>query len=131
MITQRAQTMVAEAIAIATEISMGSLESIHFLIAMTGERVSIPGLVLDQNGVDKDGLRSVIGSVGREDVGTLRDEIFSIAKQLGHTYPGPEHFLLAICRGKNWNGAIALRALGIDPQKIEHEVYEVLGTWIQ
>ncbi|MFN9643158.1 MAG: Clp protease N-terminal domain-containing protein [Pirellula sp.] len=127
--TQRSHTLVAEATSIATATSLGRLESIHFLIAMTSDQVSIAGLVLKQNGVKRDDLLSVVLDVGREDVEALRDEIFFIATQLGHTYPGPEHFILAICRGQNWNGASALRILGIDPKKIEHDVYEVLGTW--
>ncbi len=128
--TQRARTLAEKAVACSKAVMREELESIHFLVAMTEDDVSIPSLVLRTNGIERESLLGTINMIERENVANLREEIFEVAKRLGHSYPGPEHFLLAICRNTCWNGWAALRILGSDPEKIENDVYEILGNRI-
>lgn len=113
----------------------------HLLLGLVREGEGVAARVLESLGVDLSKLRtSVEFMVGRGESTTTPSEItlsprtkkvvelaIDEARKLGHSHVGTEHLLLGLVRGGESIASHALESLGVELEKIRHQVIATLG----
>jgi ATP-dependent Clp protease ATP-binding subunit ClpA len=113
----------------------------HLLLGLIREGEGVAARVLDSLGVELSQVRrSIEFTIGRGDATTSPSEItlappmkqavelaIDEARKLGHSHVGTEHLLLGIVRQGESVGAKVLGSLGVDLEKVRHNVIATLG----
>src|SRR3990170_4619262 len=113
----------------------------HLLLGLVREGEGLAARVLDSLGVELSQLRRAIEfGICRGDSTTSPSEItlappmkkavelaIDEARKLGHSHVGTEHLLLGIVRQPESIGAMLLGQLGVDLEKVRHQVIATLG----
>ncbi len=113
----------------------------HLLLGLIREGEGVAARVLDSLGVDLSKLRRAIEfTIGRGDPTTSPSEItlappmkkavelaIDEARKLGHSHVGTEHLLLGIVRQSESTAAKLLGSLGVDLERVRHDVIATLG----
>ena len=113
----------------------------HLLLGLVREGEGVAARALDSLGVDLSHIRtSVEATIGRGDTTKSPSEItlapqtkqvinYAIeeSRKLGHSHVGTEHLLLGIVRQGESTAAKVLASLGIELEKIRHQVILELG----
>jgi ATP-dependent Clp protease ATP-binding subunit ClpA len=113
----------------------------HLLLGLVREGEGVAARVLDSLGVELSKVRTAVESmIGRGDATTSPSEItlappmkkavelaIDEARKLGHSHVGTEHLLLGIVRQGGSIGAMLLGQLGVDLEKVRHQVIATLG----
>ena len=111
------------------------IQPVHLLLALFTDPDSLAARLLAGQGVDADAAAAVtVPPRGRHPAlipfsGAARKVLeltFREALRLGHNYIGTEHILLALLETEAEDGP--LPALGVDKQRVETEIVEVLRT---
>jgi ATP-dependent Clp protease ATP-binding subunit ClpA len=113
----------------------------HLLLGLVREGEGVAARVLDSLGVELSKVRQAIEfTIGRGNWEKPPSEItlappmkkavelaIDEARKLGHSHVGTEHLLLGIVRQGDSIGAKVLGGLGVDLEKVRHEVIATLG----
>jgi ATP-dependent Clp protease ATP-binding subunit ClpA len=113
----------------------------HLLLGLIREGEGVAARTLDSLGVDLSQLRRAIEStIGRGDATISPSEItlnppmkkaielaIDEARKLGHSHVGTEHLLLGIVRQSESVAAKLLGSLGVDLEKVRHNIVATLG----
>ncbi|NEP59966.1 MAG: ATP-dependent Clp protease ATP-binding subunit [Symploca sp. SIO2G7] len=110
------------------------------LLGLIGEKKSIAAIVLAEMGVTLEKTRDSVEHILGKGSGLVPVELpftpkakrifeqsFQEAHQLGHSYIGPEHLLLAITREKEGVAAKVMHDLNVDPTQIRTNLIRALG----
>jgi ATP-dependent Clp protease ATP-binding subunit ClpA len=113
----------------------------HLLLGLVREGEGVAARVLDSLGIELSQVRrSIEFTIGRGDSSKSLSEItlapqvkrvFELAideaRRLGHGHVGTEHLLLGIVRESESRAAKVLGSLGVDLEKVRHQVIATLG----
>jgi ATP-dependent Clp protease ATP-binding subunit ClpA len=113
----------------------------HLLLGLIREGEGVAARVLDSLGVDLSQVRRAVEfTIGRGNATTSPSEItlappmkkavelaIDEARKLGHSHVGTEHLLLGIVRQPQSIGAMLLGQLGVEFEKVRHQVIATLG----
>jgi ATP-dependent Clp protease ATP-binding subunit ClpA len=113
----------------------------HLLLGLVREGEGVAARVLDSLGVDLSKVRRAIEfTIGRGDATKSPSQItlnpqmkkaielaVDEARRLGHSHVGTEHLLLGIVRESESIAAKVLGGLGVDLEKVRHQVIATLG----
>ena len=113
----------------------------HLLLGLVREGEGVAARVLDSLGVELSKVRQAVElTIGRGDATKSPSEItlapptkkaFELAideaRKLGHSHVGTEHLLLGIVRQSESIAAKLLGSLGVDLEKVRHDVIATLG----
>ena len=113
----------------------------HLLLGLVREGEGVAARVLDSLGVELSNVRTAVEfKIGRGDATTSPSEItlappmkkavelaIDEARKLGHSHVGTEHLLLGIVRQGESIAAIVLGSLGVDLERVRHDVMATLG----
>src|SRR5699024_361016 len=138
--TERAQKVLALSQEEATRLGHNNIGTEHILLGLIREGEGIAAKALQSLGLEiekiQEEVEELIG-VGQEPLQTIhytprakkvvelsQDE----ARKLGHSYVGTEHILLGLIREGEGVAAKALQSLGLEIEKIQEEVEELIGV---
>ena len=135
--TPRARSVVVESQNKAHAASNDEIQPAHLLLALWTDPDSLATRVLAGQGVDADATTAAVTLPPAADdmpalipfSGAARKVLeltFREALRLGHNYIGTEHILLALLEAEAGDGP--LHGLGVDKQRVENEVIEVLRS---
>jgi ATP-dependent Clp protease ATP-binding subunit ClpA len=135
--TPRARSVVVESQNKAHAANNDEIQPAHLLLALFNDPDSLAARLLAAQGVDADvATTAVVLPPPADDMpalipfsGAARKVLeltFREALRLGHNYIGTEHILLALLEAEDGDGP--LHALGVDKQRAEDEVIEVLRS---
>ena len=113
----------------------------HLLLGLVREGEGVAARVLDSLGVELSKLRTAVEfTIGRGDATSSPGEItlappmkkvvelaIDEARRLGHSHVGTEHLLLGIVRSSESTAAKVLGSLGVELEKVRHQVIATLG----
>jgi hypothetical protein len=123
----------------AQRLGSSSVDTEHLLLGLVREQSSVGAQVLREMGIELDGVRAAVDMAvrrGGRQVGgrsTMTPRAMRVvelaideARRLGHTYIGTEHLLLGLVRDPNGVAAEVLASLGVDLDKVRHEVIRIV-----
>jgi hypothetical protein len=137
--TDRARRVLVLAQEEARLLNHGFIGTEHILLGLLGEGEGVAAVAMDLLGVSSEQVRSrVQNTAGRPSASPGSPPFTPRAKhvlelalreslQLGHTYIGTEHILLGLVREGEGTGAQILIGLGFEPDRIRHEVVQLLS----
>lgn len=140
--TESANKAINGAIEIASELGHTFIGSEHLLYGLMTEEDCVAAAILSKKGVNKEDLKEkLIASDGKGEPVNLTPEHFtprakrvleksiSEARNLGHSYVGTEHILLAILSQVDGYAILFLGELGVNPKSLYLEsMQEVMGN---
>jgi hypothetical protein len=135
--TPRARSVVVESQNKAHAAANDEIQPAHLLLALFNDPDSLAARLLAGQGVDADTVSAAVALPPAADdmpalipfSGAARKVLeltFREALRLGHNYIGTEHILLALLEAEAGDGP--LHALGVDKQRAEDELVEVLRS---
>lgn len=139
-LTDRSRKVLALAESQARRLGHPTVEPEHVLLGLAEERHGVAAHALRNLGADHEAVRAHAETQmpgGRSDspyapipssaAVQLLSRALIEANRLDHSYPGTEHLLLAITRLDEGSVPATISALGLTPQQIRAEVYDLLG----
>src|SRR5712675_2457271 len=138
--TERARKVLTLAQEEATRFNHNYIGTEHLLLGLVREGEGVAAKVLSNLGVELNRVRSavefIIGRGDRPTVGEIgltprAKKVIELAvdeaRRLGHHYIGPEHLLMGLVREGEGIAAGVLESLGVNLDKVRHEVIRVLS----
>ncbi|TWI68781.1 ATP-dependent Clp protease ATP-binding subunit ClpC [Bradyrhizobium huanghuaihaiense] len=138
-LSEHAQELLQTAARKTVEFSRGEVDTEHLLLALLDSEVV--RTILGQFKVSVDDLRRQIeqeaprGKTKMEEGGEIGvtprvksalGHAFAVSRELGHSYVGPEHFLIGLAEEEGVAGDV-LRRYGLTPQAIRQQAVKVVG----
>jgi ATP-dependent Clp protease ATP-binding subunit ClpC len=138
-LSEHAQELLQTAARKTVEFSRGEVDTEHLLLALLDSEVL--RTILGQFKVSVDDLRRQIeqeaprGKTKMEEGGEIGvtprvksalGHAFAVSRELGHSYVGPEHFLIGLAEEEGIAGDV-LRRYGLTPQAIRQQAVKVVG----
>ena len=138
-LSEHAQELLQTAARKTVEFSRGEVDTEHLLLALLDSEVV--RTILGQFKVSVDDLRRQIeqeaprGKTKMEEGGEIGvtprvksalGHAFAVSRELGHSYVGPEHFLIGLAEEEGIAGDV-LRRYGLTPQAIRQQAVKVVG----
>ena len=138
--TEKAASVLTVAEQLAREYSQSYLGSEHLLYGLLKEKNGVAYRILRENGLSEQALlqkiREIYGTVTGRYTGKVTftpkskqilELSFIEAKEMGHSYIGTEHLLLALLSLEDCVAARVLAALKINPEKMKTDIYDMVS----
>jgi ATP-dependent Clp protease ATP-binding subunit ClpC len=139
-LSEHAQELLQQAAQRAVELGRREVDTEHLLLALTES--DVVRTILEQFKVSIDELRRQLeqdaprgeseavksGEIGvTPRVKSVIGRAFAVSRELGHSYVGPEHFLIGLAEEDEGIAGNILRRYGLTPQAIRQQVTKVVG----
>ena len=138
--TSRARNVIMAAQTESRTLGDNQVRPEHLVLGLLSEPAALAMKVLSAQNVTADAIRAAATAALPSGNGPSPDPIpydsrsqkalqltFRVALRLGHNYIGTEHLLLALLEFED--GAGVLSGLGVDKERVEHDVLEALGVY--
>ncbi|MCP1349215.1 Clp protease ClpC, partial [Klebsiella pneumoniae] len=137
-ISEQSETLLQEAAKHAAEFGRSEVDTEHLLLALADS--DVVKTILGQFKIKVDDLKRQIESEAKRGDKPFEGEIgvsprvkdalsraFVASNELGHSYVGPEHFLIGLAEEGEGLAANLLRRYGLTPQALRQQVSKVVG----
>lgn len=138
-ISEQSEALLQEAAKHAAEFGRSEVDTEHLLLALADS--DVVKTILGQFKIKVDDLKRQIESEAKRGDKPFEGEIgvsprvkdalsraFVASNELGHSYVGPEHFLIGLAEEGEGLAANLLRRYGLTPQALRQQVSKVVGT---
>lgn len=117
----------------------------HILLGLVAEGHGVAACILKELGVELDGARKEVEKLIIRGPGMFTSDrlpqtpqakmvieyAYDECQNLGHNYVGSEHILLGLLREEEGIGVQVLRNVGLRPEQVREEVFNLLGHGIE